>query len=249
MVARHPFSFISVLACTTLVACGGGVKDYSDEPVDRPQSVSFTFDDNADDFTAFTVGHDVDNDANAAIDVGLQVMPSPFEYREGLLFHWDNYTADIKGVAHRNLDIMTPGNNYEVTFEVDLITYVSSECDGDEDNPATDVKVKAGLLNQEPERTIVENTYRVSVRDSHAADHLSDETVLVGDIGLATPECELDPTAGVWERKIIRNDEQYFFSYSSDSQGGPWVYLSVDSHYAGETQVYVADMRVIYRQL
>lgn len=249
MIARKPLTFISVIACSTLVACGGSVGDYSDEPVNRPQSVSFTLDGNPADFSAFTVDHDVDNDANDGIEAGLEVMPAPYEYREGLHFRWDNYSSEIKGVMHRPIDALNADNEYEVQFEIDVVTYISNECDGNDGNPAGDVKIKAGLLNHEPQRSIVDNEYRVDVRDSHNADHLSDETVLVGDIGLSTAECELDPAEGVWERKIIRSQEQYFFIFSSDSEGGPWVYVSIDSQYEGVTDVYLADVRVIYREL
>ncbi|GGW77721.1 hypothetical protein GCM10007391_07830 [Alteromonas halophila] len=59
----------------------------------------------------------------------------------------------------------------------------------------------------------------------------------------------LDPELWIWESKTISNEEKFYFNYSEDNQGGPWLYISMDSGFEGVTEVYYTGLRVIFKKL
>jgi len=236
------------LLCNALIGCGGGS---SSEPVEPPpyyppQTVSYTFDEDLQGFSVFSADHYLDHPDNELIFIELTIAPEPFEYRSGLKFKWKNYSDDIKGVIFKEFDGLEANEKYTVTFELDLVTYISYECGGIGGSPSESVNVKAALLNYQPERTIVDLYYRANVRDSQQGNNEGDETVWIGDIGLPTV-CVSDPADRIWEQKTIKNEQEFIFT--NDNQGGAWLYISLDSGFEGVTEVYYTDLRVTYQKL
>lgn len=239
------------LLCSALIGCGGGSSS-SSEPVEPPpyyppQTVSYTFDEDLQGFSVFSADYDTDHPYNDQIFIGLAATPEPFEYRNSLKFKWNNYSDDMKGVIFKQFDGLEANKKYTVTFELDLVTYISYECGGIGGSPSEGVNAKGAILNYKPERIIVDGDYRANVQDSQKGNNEGDETVWIGDIGLPTTTCVSDPADRIWEQKTIKNEQEFIFT--NDNQGEAWLYISLDSGFEGVTEVYYTDLRVTYQKL
>lgn len=243
------------IATLVLIGCGGGSASNPEPtpiaPINPPTTVSYEFNEDLSDFEVNSADHRVEHITNDKIEIELSTLPEPFEYRQGLKFKWENYSDDMKGFIVRKFDEFEVGEEYEVTFEVDLVTYISYECGGIGGSPSESVVIKGAILNYKPERSVQGDPfeyYRVNVQDSQNGRSEGDEVVFIGDIGLPTA-CVLDPELWIWESKTISNEEKFYFNYIEDNQGGPWLYISMDSGFEGVTEVYYTGLRVIYKKL
>ena len=241
--------------CVVLFACGGG--DSSDSgnsitptaPVPEKQSLTLSYDFSESDlgFTIDTADHDVDHELNGKILSELTSLPSPYEYRQGIMFQWRNYSDDIKGFIKKKITGLKGDSLFNVNFNVELVTFMSDACVGIGGSPGQSVKVKAALLAQEPNKLIDDSgsstMYRIDINDGQSG---GDDVVVLGHIGLPIP-CDDDFFANpVWEIKPLTNDDA--FTLSTNSNGEAWVYLSIDSGFEGESTFYIASVELQIEQ-
>ena len=244
---------LSVLLCIMLIACGGGGDSANSitppAPVAEKQSLtlSYVFSESDLGFSIDTADHDVDHQLNGKIRSELTSLPSPYEYRQGIMFQWQNYSDDIKGFIHKKITGLNANSQFSVNFTVEVVTFMSDACVGIGGSPGQSVKVKAALLVDEPTKLIDDITgtamYRLEVNDGQSG---GDDVVVLGHIGLPIP-CDDNFFANpVWEIKPLTNDEA--FTFTTNSNGEAWVYVSIDSGFEGESTVYLASVELQIQQ-
>lgn len=187
------FIFTSLL-CVFLISCGSGGS--SSTPAKEKQSLLLTYDfsETAQGFSIDTADHYVEHELNEKITSEMVDLPSPYEYRQGIMFQWDNYSDDMKGFIKQKITGLNAKSRFQVDFRVDVLTYISENCPGIGGMPGPDVKVKAALLVEEPVKKI-ESHYIYDVLYQDYVINIDDEryggkdVVALGHIGLPV-SCE-----------------------------------------------------------
>jgi len=250
-------SFAMVILITSLTACGGGSSssNSSEQPIAKQptpkQELSFNsdFSNTNQSFEIDAADHQVEHSLNQFIISELVQLPSPYEYRNGIEFSWNNYNEDIKGFIKKKVSGLNPNSQFIVEFSVNILTFMSEECLGIGGSPGKDVIVKASLLAQEPLKYIDDSGlfpfYRVDIDENLYG---GDDVNYLGHIGLPVPCDDVflhqDP---IWEIKHLTNEDNV--SFSSGATGDAWIYVSIDSGVGGHQKVYITDVEVKVSEL
>lgn len=112
--------------------------------------LTYDFSESVQDFSIDTADHHVEHQLNAEIISKILTLPSPYEYRQGIMFHWNNYSDDMKGFIKKKITGLNNNSQFQVDFKVNVLTFMSENCAGAGGLPGPDVKVKAALLVKEP---------------------------------------------------------------------------------------------------
>lgn len=245
-------AFTIVISIALLTACGRGSSSNNSpeqpipkEPIAKQElNVNFDFSNTNQAFEIDTADHQVEHSLNHLIKSELVQLPSPYEYRNGIEFSWNNYNEDIKGFIKRKVSDLKPNSQFTVKFNVNILTFMSEECLGIGGSPGKDVIVKASLLTQEPLKYIDDSGlfpfYRVDIDENLYG---GDDVNYLGHIGLPVPCDDVflhqDP---VWEIKHLTNEDNV--SFSSNASGEAWLYVSIDSGVGGNQKVYITELVV-----
>ena len=246
------FTFTSLL-CVFLISCGSGSSSSSTPPKEK-QSLLLTYDfsESAQGFSIDTADHYVEHQLNNKITSEMADLPSPYEYRKGIMFQWDNYSDDMKGFIKKKITGLNANSQFQVDFNVDVLTFMSDACGGIGGSPGESVRVKAALLVEEPVKSIESHyiydvlyqEYVISIDDGQSG---GDDVVVLGHIGLPIP-CDDDFFANhVWEIKPLSNDENFFIT--TNSNGEAWIYVSIDSGFEGRSTFYLAEVELSIQEL
>lgn len=233
-----------------LASCGGSDSPNATPPQQDKQNILLTYDfsESLQGFTVSTADHDVEHESNASIDFGLRTLPSPFEFRQGLLFTWENYSDDIKGFLTRKVEGLNANAEFRVNFSVTMVTYISNECAGIGGPPGLSVWVKGALFNEQPIRRETRNSdlsplrYTLDIEDGSTT---SEDVTYLGNIGLDVPCVLSEPR--VWEQKTVSNDIDFIFT--SNATGDAWLYVSIDSGFEGTSIFYLTEVEASIQQL
>jgi len=238
--------FIAITA-VLLTACGSenSTGNIIEQPTPKQElTLSFDFSQTNQAFEINTANHQVEHPLNHFIIAELTQLPSPYEYRKGIEFSWNNYNQDIKGFIKKKITGLSPNSKFTIEFSVNILSFMSEECIGVGGSPGKDVTVKASLLEQEPLKYIDNSglfpTYRVDINENLFG---GDDVNYLGHIGLPVACDDVflhqDP---VWEIKHLTNEDNIIFS--SNASGEAWLYVSVDSGVGGTQKVYIAQANV-----
>lgn len=246
------FIFISLLSIF-LVSCGNGSTS-SSTPLKEKQSLLLTYDfsESVQGFSIDTADHYVEHELNNLIISKLVQLPSPYEYRQGIYFAWINYSDDMKGFIKKKVSGLKSDSQFQVDFQVNVLSSVSEYCGGVGGSPGSSVRVKAALLLEEPIKRIesyyiydvLYQDYVISIDDGQSG---GDDVVLLGNIGLpieCTQEFIDNP---VWEIKPLTNNSNFIFT--SDSDGEAWVYVSIDSGSEGPSAFFLTEVEFHIQEL
>lgn len=247
------YTFTSLL-CVVLISCGSGNGSdnniTSTAPAKEKQSFLLTYDFSESDlsFSIDTADHDVEHQLNEKITSEIANLPSPYEYRKGIMFQWNNYSDDIKGFITKKITGLNVNSQFNVNFNVEVLTFMSDACVGIGGSPGESVRIKAALLAEEPNKIIDYSQsspmYRIDIDDGQSG---GDDVVVLGHIGLPIP-CDDNFFANpVWEIKPLTNDDA--FVMTANSNGEAWVYVSIDSGFEGESTFYVAAVELQLQEL
>jgi len=227
-----------------LMSCGGGSTN-SIEVIDEKQSLYYDYDfsESEQGFVIDIADYQIDHPLNQSITAELSKLPPPYEYRRGIQYSWDNYNQDIKGFIKLKLKDINPNKQFNVEFTVSILTFMSEECLGIAGSPGKDVTVKAGILEKEPSKFVVDDglskTYRIDIDDELYG---GEDTTYLGHIGLPiTCDDNFFDNKFIWEIKSLTHDEEVSFVSTS---GEVWYYISIDSGVGGNTQVYIMDVAI-----
>lgn len=246
------FKFIfTSLSCFFLISCGSG--DSSLSPPEEKKSLLLTYDfsETAQDFSIDTADHSVEHELNDLIISELVQLPSPYEYRQGIHFAWLNYSDDIKGFIKKGITGLSANTQFQVDFNVSVLSNVSEYCGGS-GSPGADVRVKASLLLEEPIKSIesyfiydvLYQDYIINIDDGQSG---GDDVVLLGNIGLPV-ECTQEIIDNpIWEIKLLTNNDNFIFT--TDSDGEAWVYVSIDSGTEGPSDFYITELELHIQEL
>jgi hypothetical protein len=236
--------FISAIFLTSLAGC-----EFSSSSTEKQQlTLNYDFSETSQNFLIDTADHSVEHPSNDQIIAQMDTLPSPYAYRNGIKFGWNNYSDDIKGFIKQKITNLSANKTFQVDFQVDVLTFMSENCAGIGGNPGQAVKVKASLLNEEPIKIIekteyldhVTEQYVISIDDGQSG---GDDVTVMGHIGLPIA-CDdaffMNPL--VWEIKPLTNDE--VFTFTSDASGEAWVYVSIDSGFEGISEFYLTNVEL-----
>ncbi|MCG9695760.1 hypothetical protein [Shewanella sp. Isolate11] len=229
-----------VFLCVLLSACGSDNEKQS-------EYFEYEFIDSNVGFEFGTTNHDVTHELNNTIKSNLAKLPSPYEYREGVLFEWDNYSSSIQGFMKTKIKGLHPNKKFSAEFNVDVLTSASLNCVGVGGVPGFSEKVKAGFFNIEPKKIIYTkhingvdvSHYEINIENSLVEGSTAD----LGHLGLDV-ECKDERP---WELKSLSNDELYTFK--SDENGEAWLYIEIKSGFAGFSSYYVLSAEAMITQL
>ena len=179
----------------------------------------------------------------------MSILPAPYEYRQGIQFSWNNYTQDIKGFIKKKVSGLHVNSQFNVEFNVAILTYMSEECIGIGGSSGKDVTVKASLLTKEPIKYISDEglfpNYRVDINDGLYG---GEDVDYLGNIGLAVA---CDDTflhqEPVWEVKNLTNEDNLIFTL--DASGEALLYLSIDSGVGGQSRVYITELSLSLNEI
>lgn len=240
---------IGTILATTLAGC-----DFSSSSTDKQElMLSYDFSETSQNFSIDTADHSVEHPSNEQIMAEMSELPSPYEYRKGIKFRWNNYSDDIKGFIKQKISGLNANKEFQADFQVDVLTFMSENCAGIGGNPGQAVRVKAAVLNEEPVKEIesseyfgeIIEQYVISIDDGQSG---GDDVTVMGHIGLPVA-CDdaffMNPP--VWEIKPLTNDET--FTFTSNKNGEAWVYVSIDSGFEGISEFYLTNVDVNIQEL
>ncbi len=241
--------FISAVLVTSLAGC-----DISFSSTEKQNlSLNYDFSETSQSFLIDTADHNVEHPSNEQIIAKMDKLPSPYEYRRGIKFRWNNYSDDMKGFIKKKITGLKTNKTFQVDFKVDVLTFMSENCAGIGGNPGQAVRVKASLLKEEPVKSIEKSEYIdhiieqyvISIDDGQSG---GDDVTVMGHIGLPVA-CDdaffMNPP--VWEIKPLTNDET--FTFTSDADGEAWVYVSIDSGFEGISEFYLTNVELNIQEL
>lgn len=238
------------LFCAFLISCGSG----DSSPAKEKQSLllSYDFSETAKGFSIDTADHYVEHELNYKIIAEITDLPSPYEYRQGIHFAWLNYSDDIKGFIKKKITGLNVNSQFQVDFNVSILSNISEYCGGAGGSPGANVMVKASLLLEEPVKQtesyyiydVLYQNYVISIDDGQSG---GDDVVVLGSIGLFI-ECTQESIDNpVWEIKPLTNNDNFIFT--SDSDGEAWVYVSIDSGSEGPSSFYLTEVELSIQEL
>lgn len=247
------FIFTSVL-CVLLIACGSESSSSTPKKEKVKQSLLLTYDfsESAQGFSIDTADHYVEHRLNDEITSEIADLPSPYEYRKGVMFQWNNYSDDIKGFIKKKITGLNANSQFRINFNVDVLTFMSDACSGIGGSPGKSVKVKAALLVEEPVKSIesynINNIlhpyYVISIDDGQSG---GDDVVVLGHIGLPIPCDDIFFANPVWEIKPLSYDEDFLMTTNSNGEG--WIYVSIDSGFEGRSTFYLTEVELSIQEL
>lgn len=237
-------SFFTILAC--LISCGGG-----NEPTQNNKQsllLTYSFAESANGFSIDTADHDVKHPSNETITSAIAPLPSPYEYRKGIMFQWHNYSDDIKGFIKKKVTGLNQNSMFLVDFRVDVLTFMSENCAGIGGMPGASVRVKSSLLIREPQKITNSESgplmYRIDIDDGQSGGA---DVILLGHIGLPIACDDNFFENPIWEIKSLMNDQS--FAFTTDSKGEAWIYVSIDSGFEGRSTFYLTEVELQISEL
>jgi len=182
----------------------------------------------------------------------MAYLPSPYEYSKGIHFAWVNYSDDIKGFIKKKITGLSVNSQFQIDFNVNVLSNVSEYCGGAGGSPGASVRVKAALLIEEPVKLIESNyiydvlyqNYVISIDDGQSGGK---DVVVLGSIGLPVL-CDDNYFANpIWEVKPLSNDDNFFIT--TNSNGEAWIYVSIDSGSEGPSDFYLTEVKLHIQEL
>jgi len=246
-VKHKAFSYL--FFCTLVGSCGGGSLTTPLPPPIEKQSLllNYSFSESAQGFSIDTADYSVEHPLNFKIKSELAELPSPFEFRKGILYEWQNYSDDMKGYIKKKITGLNKDSQFQVDFRVDVLSSIPEGCVGIGGAPGESVVVAAALLLEEPEKIVetksggqfVFETYRVYIDGRQ--ETRSDITEM-GHIGLPIPCNDFTLNNPVWEIKSLTNNSDFFVT--TNSTGEAWVFVSIDSGFEGISTFYLTEIEL-----
>lgn len=233
--------YIGIFTVLALTGCGSDTNVGQEEIV-----IDGDFTESLDGFTLGVADYRVDNENNDQISYGLDTLPSPYEYREGIKYSWVNYTLSLKGYMYKEVTGLVPNTPYKVLFEATILSNANEPCGAYVSSP-TSVYVKAALLTTQPE-TIIESDAKYVVnfddpqKGDDSAEGIASDTQYLGHVSVGSSCADDNP----WESKTISSDSDY--TMTTDDSGSAWLYYSIDSGYSGSNTYYFLSVEAKIRQ-
>jgi hypothetical protein len=156
--------------------------------------------------------------------------PGPTNGVGAYMLSCNNVSGDVFMFLKRKMSGLRPNTNYNVVFDIRLVT------DAD---PGQGIILKVGASDLEPKKVIEDNYYVFNL--DKGLDAASGEDALsLGDIGYPSPN-----DSGY--SNIVKGNATNYepFQTRTNSQGELWIFAGVDSFYQGINTIYVTKIDLV----
>jgi hypothetical protein len=157
-----------------------------------------------------------------------ELLPLPGNNKDyGYKLKGMNRSDDLFMFMYKKVSGLQPNATYDVSMHFDLYTNQAGGGFGIGGSPSDAVHVKAGVVNVEPKRIIVDDYYRMSI-DTGSQIESGEQMQRIGNI--AKPDADKDG----YQRKPFAYDTKV----TTDKNGEAYLVIGTDSGYEGLTTLY-----------
>lgn len=231
----------TLLLLSLLLGLSTACSEALDVPNGGRRDLLFTFDESTQGWTAgFTdVSAAQVNDVNFVFE-RRDVPAGAGSMGGGLYLSGNNVSDDLFMFLTHPVNDLTPGAQYNLTFELELASNAPTGCAGIGGAPGESVYLKTGAASVQPERvTSTTGTWRLNVdKGDQATGGPNAQTV--GNIANGSTDCAT-PTY----QRITRDNHGNAFRIAANEQGQVWLLIGTDSGFEGTTALYFDTIRVV----